>query len=129
MLNNLINKTIKTNLTNQKNPPSHSHGRVYGTGTRNMSLIQFDVNKDKIYTNSKGELHREDGPAIEFGDGGEDWFKHGKRHRLDGPAITNRDGTYYWFIENVGYKKEEWMENIKNILNKNEASRIILEWS
>jgi hypothetical protein len=34
-----------------------------------------------------GQLHREDGPAVEWADGSKIWCQHGKFHRLDGPAI------------------------------------------
>jgi hypothetical protein len=40
----------------------------------------------RIYT-SNGELHREDGLAVESPDGYTAWYKNGKRHREDGPAI------------------------------------------
>jgi hypothetical protein len=39
-----------------------------------------------------GELHREDGPAIEGSDGAREWFLNSKRHREDGPAIERADG-------------------------------------
>jgi hypothetical protein len=70
----------------------------------------------------KGLLHREDGPAIEWFDGGKDWYylgiKHrengpasecasgskawyiyGKRHRINGPAYESGNGNKFWFIE------------------------------
>lgn len=33
-------------------------------------------------------LHREDGPAIEYEDGTNEWYINNQRHRIDGPAIT-----------------------------------------
>ena len=43
------------------------------------------------------KLHRLDGPAIEYADGGKFWYQNGQRHRLDGPAIEYTNGTKYWF--------------------------------
>ena len=45
-----------------------------------------------------GELHREDGPAREYANGNKVWYKNGKWHREDGPAIERDNGTYfeYW---------------------------------
>ena len=37
-----------------------------------------------------GRLHRENGPAIEWGDKIKEWWVNGKRHCLDGPAIVNK---------------------------------------
>jgi hypothetical protein len=63
-----------------------------------------------------GNLHRENGPAIEWGDGyfllddciEGDWYFEGQRHRLDGPAI---DWHNYkkWFIhgEQISCKNNE----------------------
>ena len=42
--------------------------------------------------------HRPDGPAIEWADGGKQWFLHGERHRTDGPAIEYADGTKQWWL-------------------------------
>jgi len=48
-----------------------------------------------------GELHRADGPAIEFDDGGDEWFREGRRHRLDGPAIDRPLWVKVWYIDGV----------------------------
>jgi len=44
------------------------------------------------------EVHREDGPAIMYNDGSEEWFLNGKLHREDGPAITG-SGVLQWYFE------------------------------
>ena len=44
-----------------------------------------------------GKFHRTDGPAVEYASGGKQWFQNGKYHRLDGPAIERTDGSVeYW---------------------------------
>jgi hypothetical protein len=45
-----------------------------------------------------GELHRVDGPAIEFADGTKHWYLNDKRHRVDGPAIEYADGSKLWYL-------------------------------
>jgi hypothetical protein len=45
-----------------------------------------------------GQLHREDGPAVEWGDGGQEWYLNGARHRENGPAVDNADGSYSWYL-------------------------------
>ncbi len=43
------------------------------------------MNIVKEYRNERGELHREDGPAIEYTSGTKMWYQNGKLHREDGP--------------------------------------------
>jgi len=47
------------------------------------------INKfgDKAYINSKGKLHKEDGPAYENTKGTKSWYKENYLHRIDSPAI------------------------------------------
>ena len=44
---------------------------------------------------SDENYHRTDGPAIEYQDGGEEWYWHGKLHRTDGPAFTNEEISFW----------------------------------
>ena len=44
-----------------------------------------------------GELHRTDGPAIEWADGTRMWYRDGRLHRTDGPAVEYPDGTREWY--------------------------------
>ena len=56
-----------------------------------------DANGDKAWYRD-GNLHREDGPAIENANGYKAWYCNGKPHREDGPAIELTDGTKYWYL-------------------------------
>jgi hypothetical protein len=56
----------------------------------------------------KGELHREDGPAIEYFDGSRQWWVNGKCHRLDGPACEWMDGEKQWYIDDKEYTKNKF---------------------
>ena len=60
---------------------------------------RIEVNKfgTRRYYNSAGELHRDNGPAVEYADGDKFWFQNGQRHRTDGPVIERGNGTKEWF--------------------------------
>jgi hypothetical protein len=58
----------------------------------------IDESGTKCWYNSNRELHREDGPAMEFTSGSKVWFKNGKLHREDGPAMEWLDGDKDWYI-------------------------------
>ena len=67
-----------------------------------------------------GELHREDGPAVEYADGdkhwylnGKRWYLNGKRHREDGPAVEYSNGYKSWYLNGEKLTKKEWKKRIK----------------
>ena len=88
------------------------------------STKRTDEYGNESWYNSKGEFHRTDGPAVEWLDGGNEWWINGKRHRLDGPAIECADGDLCWFIDDKMYTKKQFKEYLKalkarqDILNK-----------
>ena len=62
-----------------------------------------------------GELHRTDGPAVEWADGSKWWYLNGKFHRTDGPAIEHTDGNKWWYINGKEYSEEDF-NIIKQVL-------------
>lgn len=52
---------------------------------------RFEIDGDIFYLDDNN-LHRLDGPAIEFKTGTEWWMQMGKLHRDNGPAITKELG-------------------------------------
>jgi hypothetical protein len=68
-----------------------------------------------------GELHREDGPAVELADGYKAWHLNGYLHREDSHAIELVNGDKAWYlngnrhredgpaIELVNGRKEWWL--------------------
>ena len=60
--------------------------------------IKIDEDGNVFYYNEKGELHRIDGPAVEYADARKEWRQEGRWHRLDGPAIELRDGSKFWYV-------------------------------
>ena len=64
---------------------------------KNPYYTEIDSNGDKHwYLN--GNLHRVDGPAVEWSDGSKEWYLNGKRHRVDGPAIECSNGDKFWWL-------------------------------
>jgi len=58
------------------------------------------------------KIHREDGPAIEFVDGGEIYMQKGKLHRTDGPAFIHITESgeiiHRYYLDGKEYSKGEW---------------------
>jgi len=59
-----------------------------------------------FHHNSKGQFHRLDGPAVEYGTN-KCWYVNGRYHRLDGPAIIWTIGLREWFIDGFEYTKSK----------------------
>ena len=63
------------------------------------------TDKTEIKINSAGtkrwyqndQLHRTDGPAVEYPDGSKYWYQNDQLHRTDGPAVEYSDGTKHWY--------------------------------
>jgi len=53
-----------------------------------------------------GELHREDGPAIEHADGDKAWYLHGELHREDGPAFEYANGFKLWYLHGKCHRED-----------------------
>lgn len=52
-----------------------------------------------MHYNKAEQLHRTDGPAIEYLNGHKEWFVNGLCHRIDGPAVEWDDGSKFWYID------------------------------
>ena len=78
----------------------------------------YQITKTEWY-NKKGQLHREDGPAIIYSNGTKRWFINGLRHRDDGPAVETNDGYKEWYINNKQLSENEFNQYLlKHNLNK-----------
>ena len=64
------------------------------------------------YLNS--ELHREDGPAVEWNNGRKEWHINGQLHREDGPAVEWNNNKY-WYINGKQYTEPEHKHEIRSI--------------
>lgn len=59
-------------------------------------------------------LHRDDGPAVIWNDGGVEYWQNDKLHREDGPAVIDKDGSVRYWLNNIKYySEEEYYEKLK----------------
>ena len=63
------------------------------------------------------KLHREDGPAIEYVNSYKAWYLNGKLHREDGPAIENVDGNKFWYLNGEQLTEQEFVSRTKPTAN------------
>lgn len=81
-----------------------------------------------------GKLHRDDGPAIMWGDGDWDYYQNGKRHRLDGPASLRQDGIQVWVTSRSGGKWStptfdiRWFINDKHLISESDYNKAVARW-
>ena len=65
--------------------------------TKEKIRVETDEYENKWYFNEQDQLHRINGPAIDYTCGIKFWYQNGKLHRIEGPAIEHPDGCKYWF--------------------------------
>lgn len=76
-----------------------------------------------------GNLHREDGPAVEFSNGTKYWYIEGLLHRENGPAIEYFDKSKIWSIEGEEYHMYSLLSYFKyNIFLNREIGKYGLVW-
>ena len=73
-----------------------------------MSTPIIDEYGTKWYYNEQGQLHRTDGPAVEYANGDKEWWVNGQLHRPDGPAIEYASGTKSWWVNGKCLTEEEF---------------------
>jgi hypothetical protein len=74
----------------------------------------FEILKTIIVTDENGtkwwyandNLHRVDGPAVEYSDGTKFWYKDGEIHRDDGPAVEFTNGDKMWYQNGVKHRED-----------------------
>ena len=98
------------------------------TDENNESFMEISGNGNKYWKNSLGQLHRLDGPAIEYAHGSEVWYKNGKKHRINGPADISNSAKGWYFegklhrldgpaVENINEWKEWWVDGKRHRLD------------
>jgi hypothetical protein len=78
------------------------------------SKLTINEHGTKEWKLPNGKWHREDGPAIEWGDGSKEWYLNGFCHREDGPAIEYSDGDKSWYINGISYNEQEYKYEIRS---------------
>ena len=75
--------------------------------------IEVDISGTRWYYNSAGQLHRDDGPAVEHSDGTMLWYQNGLRHRTDGAAVEWPSGNKVWYINGEQLSEDEFNQRAK----------------
>ena len=80
---------------------------------------KMSIEKDGIYWRLNGELHRKNGPAIEYNDGGKKWYFLGQLHREgDLPAVELLNGTTEWW-KNGKLHRDKDDDNSPTLIDSN----------
>jgi len=68
--------------------------------------VSLDADGTTYWRNVDNFLHRDhDLPAIEWPDGGKQWWKKGRRHRDGGlPAVERIDGSKEWYVDGLPHR-------------------------
>ena len=69
--------------------------------------VKVYENRTEWY-NLDDELHRENGPAIEWLCGDKEWYLNGKLHREDGPAVEEANGDKEWWLNGKELTEQEF---------------------
>ena len=75
--------------------------------------IAVDARGTRRYYNSADQLHRTEGPAVEWSNGTKSWYQNGLRHRTNGAAIEYSDGKKFWYINGVRQTEDEFNQRVK----------------
>jgi hypothetical protein len=71
------------------------------------SKCEIDEDGTKRWRNSERQVHREDGPAVEYADGWyKAWYRNGLFHREDGPACEWADGRKNWYRNGLFHRED-----------------------
>ena len=80
------------------------------SGQEVFDILKYRIEVDgfgtRWYYNAAGQLHRTDGPAVEYSNGGKSWYQNGLRHRTDGPAVEYADGSKDWYQNGVRHRTD-----------------------
>ncbi len=107
-----MDKTISNNVKHTKHKKHKKAEWHYNE--HNLQDGSYVDSRGSVCYIKDGELHREDGPAIEWSSGRKVWYKNNKVHREDGPAVEWGDCGEEWWINDKRYKtKEEYKEALK----------------
>ena len=77
------------------------------------SKLEINQYGTKRWRLPNGDLHREDGPAIEWCNGDKIWFINGIKHREDGPAVEIYDGFKLWYLNGIYHSEEEYKNKMR----------------
>ena len=92
--------TLYDSLKYRVEVDEHGNRRHYS----HLGQLHRDEGPAIVYTSGaqewyqNGGLHCTTGPAIIWANGDLEWWQNGKRHREDGPAVVWHDGHKEWWV-------------------------------
>ena len=79
--------------------------------------MKASVLPEDIFRNAVGQLHRVDGPAVDYPGEYTAWYFNGLRHCTVGPAIIVGDHKEWW-LRGKRYEPTEWMIKVYELKSK-----------
>ena len=73
---------------------------------QNVSVNITLADGTKEWHNEKGQLHREDGPAVEWINGDKEWWINDRLYRKSGPAIEYANGNKEWWVNSQLHRED-----------------------
>ncbi len=102
---------------------------------RNSRGDEMGEDLKREWKNEKNQLHRIDGPAVEYSYGRrKEWYIDGLRHRIGGPALEYCNGRKEWYERGLLHRtdgpavvhadgKEEWHE--RGLLHRTDGPAVV----
>ncbi len=109
--NNSIRINAEVDYEINNNCDHYSETVIYITNNTN-DMIKFVKNRKVSNTEMtialiifrfNGQMHRDDGPAVVYANGRQEWWCHGKLHREGGPAVMIPNHHVNWFNNGLHY--------------------------
>ena len=76
-------------------------------------------NGTRKWTNTRGDLHRENGPAVLYSGGAKYWYQNNRLHCTDGPAVEDDkdwgSDCKAWFINGKQLTEAEFNQRVKYV--------------
>ena len=113
----IFDTTINQLLAEAVNP-SKQTGPPYIVTDAKGDTLYFKDSKHTI-------LHRDNGPAVEYKDGSEAWYKDNELHRVGGPAITlllTSGNPFYTMMITLHAGDKAWYQN--NYLHRTDGPAV-----
>jgi len=112
-------------FANLKN--EHQHYDIAISIIKQLDYSKIFKNTDVLqmvaYVNSKGQYHKEDGPAVFISDITQRWYQNGALHREDGPAVEENNGYKEWWLNDKRYSERNWNIEIEHRKFKGELTK------
>lgn len=93
----------------------------HGEPDQDLEYNYFFMGAQKKFTKN-WIIHKDDGPAVAYANGRQEWFQNGKRHREDGPAVIQANGKEKYYLGGKLCKTQEIFET--EMARKNEHQQV-----